>query len=404
MNQEFHFSPRLRFSEFEESLKHIGFSEVGKIMIGLTHTPEYLEGGIPFLSSKNISKSTIDFTNVQYISEEKYKSMPTGSKPLRGDILFTRVGSNLGNPKVLEKEIQFGIFVSLGIFRVNNKANNYFIKYWMDSNYFWRQLERKVAGGAKNNLNTTWLKEFKLNLPTIDEQQKIASFLTAVDTKTLQLERKKKLLQQYKKGVMQQIFSQEIRFTKEDGSSYPDWEEKTLGMLGEIVTGKTPNTSRKDLWNGDIQFITPTDIHEENKYQISTSRTVVNSGKLKILPAKSIVYTCIASIGKIALSVYPCITNQQINALVPKKDFDCEFIYYALLKITPRIKSTQANTTLPIINKTEFSKFKIDIPSLEEQISISNYLAVIDKKIELVATQIRRTKTFKKGLLQQMFV
>lgn len=204
------FSGQLRFKDengnpypdWEETF----FADTGKILIGLTHTPEYQPTGRPFLSSKNISGDTIDFENIQYITEEKFQSMPESTKPKRGDILFTRVGSNLGNPKVLEEDIEFGIFVSLGIFRVNEKASNYFMRIWMDSNYFWRQLEQKVAGGAKNNLNTGWLKEFKLNLPSLPEQQKIARYLSSIDTKIEAVGNQITQTQTFKKGLLQQMF------------------------------------------------------------------------------------------------------------------------------------------------------------------------------------------------------
>jgi type I restriction enzyme S subunit len=182
------------------------FSDTGKILIGLTHTPIYQATGRPFLSSKNISGAFIDFENIQHISEEKFQSMPESTKPKKGDILFTRVGSNLGNPKILEEDIEFGIFVSLGIFRVNEKASNYFMRLWMDSNYFWRQLEQKVAGGAKNNLNTGWLKEFKLNLPSLPEQKKIATYLSGIDTKIESVNNQITQTQTFKKGLLQQMF------------------------------------------------------------------------------------------------------------------------------------------------------------------------------------------------------
>jgi type I restriction enzyme S subunit len=158
------------------------------------------------------------------------------------------------------------------------------------------------------------------------------------------------------------------------------------------------------LWNGDIQFITPTDIKDGIKYQESTERYVVDNDKIKILPSNSIIYTCIASIGKMCISKFPCITNQQINSLVVHEDCNFEYVYYWLFYITPYVKTTQANTTLPIINKTDFSKFSISIPCLEEQQKIAYFLSSIDAKIEIVNQQINQTQTFKKGLLQQMFV
>jgi len=260
-----------------------------------------------------------------------------------------------------------------------------------------------TSGSMKNIAQPNFLKIATLK-PSLPEQQKIASFLTAVDDKIQQLSKKKALLEQYKKGVMQQLFSQKLRFKDDQGNAYPDWEEKTLGDIGEIVTGKTPSTNDPKLWGGDIQFITPTDIMADNKYQVSTVRTVSKTKGMRILPVNSILFTCIASIGKMALSIKPCITNQQINSIVPKTSYSNEFVYYAILQMVEYIKSTQANTTLPIINKTEFSKFRIQIPLLTEQTKIASFLSAIDDKINSVNQQIEHTRQFKKGLLQQMFV
>jgi type I restriction enzyme S subunit len=139
------------------------------------------------------------------------------------------------------------------------------------------------------------------------------------------------------------------------------------------------------------------------KYIKKTERSVVQTSKLNILPKNTIVYTCIASIGKTVLTKESSITNQQINSLIPFEQIN-EFIYYSLLYITPYIKSTQANTTLPIINKTEFSKFKINIPSLSEQQKVADFLSAIDESIKKVNEQITQTQSFKKAMLQQMFV
>ncbi|WP_396153798.1 restriction endonuclease subunit S [Flavobacterium sp.] len=198
--------PKYRFKEFTDSLKKIGFAELGEIKIGLTHKPDYIDAGVPFLSSKNISGGFIDFINIQHISQEKFDSMPNSTKPKLGDILFTRVGSNLGNPIILEDDIEFGIFVSLGFFRVNKKAFNYYIKYWMESDLFWKQVNQKVAGGAKDNLNSTWLKEFELYIPSVQEQQKIASCLSSLDKLIIAQAKKIEQLKLHKKGLMQGLF------------------------------------------------------------------------------------------------------------------------------------------------------------------------------------------------------
>lgn len=182
------------------------------------------------------------------------------------------------------------------------------------------------------------------------------------------------------------------------------WNATPLGELGAIVTGKTPSTKEDDLWGGEILFITPTDITEEEKYQHTTQRTVIETKGTKVLPPGSVVYTCIASIGKMALTVVPSVTNQQINAVVPNGKTAREFIYYSLANLTPWIKSIPATSTLPIINKTQFSGFIIPHPEDNaEQQKIAECLSSLDELIAAQARKVDALKTHKKGLVQQLF-
>lgn len=184
---------------------------------------------------------------------------------------------------------------------------------------------------------------------------------------------------------------------------YGDWEEKTLGEVGEIVTGKTPSTADESLWNGDIQFVTPTDIKEE-KYQWKTQRSIVGNVGTKILPKHSTMFTCIASIGKMSLSIRPCITNQQINSIIPNGNYKNEFVYYSLLNIAPLIKATQSNTALPIINKTDFSKVTLLTPlTTVEQQKIADCLSSLDELIEAEDQKLEALQRHKKGLMQELF-
>ena len=182
------------------------------------------------------------------------------------------------------------------------------------------------------------------------------------------------------------------------------WETTPLGELGAIVTGKTPSTKEDDLWGGEMLFITPTDITEGDKYQNTTQRTVVETRGTKVLPPGSVVYTCIASIGKMALTVVPSVTNQQINAVVPNGKTAREFIYYSLANLTPWIKSIPATSTLPIINKTQFSGFIIPHPEEKaEQQKIAECLSSVDELMAAQARKVDALKTHKKGLMQQLF-
>lgn len=254
------------------------------------------------------------------------------------------------------------------------------------------------------------LKERRVFFPSVEsgEQEKIADCLTSLDEVIAAQGRKVEALKAHKRGLMQQLFPREgetrprLRFPEFRGA--PEWEKKQLNELGEIITGKTPSTTDADLWGGDVLFITPTDIHEDHKYQRSSQRTVVSTPKLKVLPAGSITYTCIASIGKLAITVRPSITNQQINSVVTFPRINNEFVYYALAYLTPWIKSIPATSTLPIINKTEFSGIDIWIPTDSfEQKAVVDCLSSLDTQITAESHQLAALKTHKQGLMQQLF-
>jgi type I restriction enzyme S subunit len=264
-----------------------------------------------------------------------------------------------------------------------------------------------IAQGTKVlSLSARRVSNLKLNLPSLPEQQKIASFLAAVDEKIQQLSKKKALLEAYKKGLMQQLFSCQLRFKDENGKAYPDWEEKRLGEIAEIVGGGTPETVKPDYWDGEIQWFTPTEIR--SKYISNSKRTITQSGlsksSAKLLPAGTILFTSRATIAELGFATQECSTNQGFQSLIVNQNNNSEFIYQ-LIKVNKNefVKKSQGSTFLEISSK-EMKKMKFNTPILEEQQKIATYLAGIDSKIENVNTQITQTQTFKKGLLQQLFV
>ena len=350
-------------------------------------------------------------TNGVLLKEERIfkDNSPSRAQRLleKNDILYQTVRPYQKNNLYFDKTGEY--VASTGYAQIRTKNDSKFLFQFLHTEKFVQNVMLRCTGTSYPSINSSDLSNIRISFPSLPEQTKIASFLTAVDDKLHALKQKHALLEQYKKGVMQKIFAQELRFKPspiealEIGGDYPDWEEKKLGEVGEIVTGKTPSTADLNLWDGDIQFVTPTDI-DGNKYQYQTRRTIKGLAQTKILPEKSIMFTCIASIGKMSLSVNPCVTNQQINSIIPYENYDKEFIYYSILNIVDFIKSTQSTNTLPIINKTDFSKFEINLPSLTEQTKIAAFLSTLDEKINQCQAQIAKTEVWKKGLLQQLFV
>ena len=241
----------------------------------------------------------------------------------------------------------------------------------------------------------------------IEEQQKIADCFFSVDALIDAESRKLAALQKHKRGLLQKLFpagrksGPEWRFPEFQKSGA--WEWKKLDDIGKIVTGKTPPTSKAALWDGDIPFVTPTDMTGE-KYQSNTQRQVTRTASMKILPEHTVLFTCIASIGKMALSTGPCVTNQQINAILPEEDWHPELVYYSLLSRVASIKAALSNTTLPIINKTDFSKIRIPVTQdRKEQEKIVGCLSEADALIAAQSRQLAHLQAHKKGLAQGLF-
>ena len=394
--------PKLRFPEFrgadgwEQKTGNRLFDQIND------RKPE---PGIPVLAITQehgaIPRHMIDYhVSVTEKSIESYKVVQVGDfiislRSFQGGIEYSRY-HGICSPAYV-------------ILRKRGKGSDAYFKHYLKTDRFIQILTKNLEGLRDGKMvSYAQFSELLIPVPSPPEQQKIASCLSSVDELMAAQARKVDALKTHKKGLMQQLFPREgetqprLRFPEFQDAG--EWASEPLGDLGEIVTGKTPSTKEADLWGGDIFFITPTDISEDNKYQRTTTRTVLATKNTKILPAGSVVYTCIASIGKMALTVHPSITNQQINAVVPNENVLGEFIYYALANLTPWIKTLPATNTLPIINKTDFSKIGILLPENKtEQQRIATCLTSLDALITAETQKLEALKTHKKGLMQQLF-
>ena len=166
-----------------------------------------------------------------------------------------------------------------------------------------------------------------------------------------------------------------------------NFEEKQLGDLGKIITGKTPATKQTKYWNGNTPFITPKDL-QKGKYIYRTERTISKLGleslKTIVLPPKTICVSCIGNIGYVGVTTQKCVTNQQINSIIVNDDNDTNYVYYLIKNLWNLFKNYEGqSTTLSILNKTQFSKIKVKIPGKLEQKRIASTLNIIDDKIAL---------------------
>ncbi|HHY0232589.1 TPA: restriction endonuclease subunit S [Staphylococcus aureus] len=246
-------------------------------------------------------------------------------------------------------------------------------------------------------------------VPSNKERQKIGEFFIKLDRQIELEEQKLELLQQQKKGYMQKIFSQELRFKDENGNDYPNWEEKKIeDIASQVYGGGTPNTKIKEFWNGDIPWIQSSDVkvndlilRQCNKF---ISKNSIELSSAKLIPANSIAIVTRVGVGKLCLVEFDYATSQDFLSLSSLK-YDKLYSLYSLLYTMKKISANLQGTSIKGITKKELLDSIIKIPhNLEEQQKIGDLFYKIDKYISFNKCKIEILKSLKQGLLQKIFI
>ena len=402
--------PQLRFPEFsgewEEKRFDSLYPTVRNGFVGVA-TPYYVEEGVPYLQGKNIKSGAINRNGLVYINESFHQKSKK-SQLRQNDIVMVQSG-HVGECAVITEEFEdtncHALLVSTPTHDIDSK---FYINYFY-SKFGRKKIYRITTGNTIKHILSSDLKIQTVSNPSYQEQQKIAAFLTAVDSKIEQLSKKKALLGEYKKGLMQQIFSQAIRFKADDGSEFPEWKERRLGdVCSKAKSGGTPRSTTKEYYDGDIPFLAISDITRQGKYLTSASKKIsqlgIDNSASWIVPIDTIIYSMYASVGFVSINKIPLATSQAVINLIVKDGYSIEFIYYHLIEVKKTIHKFIETGTQGNLNAQTVKSLILNIPSLPEQAKIANFLSSIDNKIEQVGKQLDESKQFKKALLQQMFV
>ena len=403
--------PKLRFGEFSNSWEISKFNTYCDFQQGVQvdielQKKKYEDGYIKFLRIENYTQKSIDFRFIPDLYKE--------SKRIdKDDIVVVRYGATAGYiGRGFKGILANNLFKIIPDKNVFNK--DYLYQYLISFRVF-KFFQTEMIGGAMPALSFGIVKHLKVPITSISEQQKIASFLSSVDDKLQQLTKKKDLLEEYKKGVMQKIFSQELRFTDDNGNNYPDWEEKKMGEIGETFNGLTGKT-KEDFGRGK-PFIQYMQIFNSAKIDTSKFGYVdIKEGEKQKTAQYGDVFFTTSSETPIEIGYASVLTEEieglylnsfcfgyrpnSLNELYP--DF-ASYLFRSESLRKQIVKLAQGSTRYNM-SKVQLMKVLIQLPSLDEQQKIANFLSSLDSKIDLVSTQIENTKSFKKGLLQQMFV
>ena len=381
--------PRIRFPDYLEEFKKIKLGDISDFISKGTTPRKFIDQGVNFIKIESLLGLNILKDKCAFISEKTHLNELKRSILKEHDILFAIAGATIGKIGIVTKNIlPANTNQALSIIRLKDKSCIPYILQVLESKTMKKYIVQSISVGAQPNLNLKQINDFEFYSPSISEQQKIADFLTALDKRIELLEKKKTLLETYKKGVMKKTFNQEIRFKDDNGNDFPDWEEK---RLGDITNKKSSNISANSIEfnEGDFTIYGATgelkqvDFYEMEKPYISIVKDGSGVGRVNLCkPYSSVLGT--------------------LDILINNESSDLNFVYHFLSKAS--FLKYVTGSSIPHIYYRDYSKLKLSVPTIKEQVRISKFLSSIDNQIELLETQIDKSKTWKKGLLQKMFV
>ena len=403
--------PKLRFGEFadEWDIKLINdiTSKVGSGSTPSGGSQVYTDKGILFIRSQNINNDQLIFDDTTYISQSIHDKMK-GSTVQANDVLLNITGASIGRSCVVPENFIVGnVNQHVSIIRFIDGYVPRFYQKYLSSERGQKHISSLQVGSGREGLNFQAIRKIAIPSPDMNEQQKIADFLSAVDDKITALTAQKSALTQYKQGMMQRIFSQTLRFKDDNGADYPDWEETLLETVVIVQGGYAFKSERfSNLHRNKVIRIGDID-KNINLKQFSGVYTSEQPAEKFIVKLNDFLMALSgATFGKIGKVVDDDIAyiNQRVATF---RTQECKpFIYQLFLteNFTNYIQSIPSSSAQPNISPSDIGKFLFMLPGKREQTQIAQFLTELDDKFNAVDAQIQSAKQWKQGLLQQLFV
>lgn len=371
------------------------------ITCGVAKRPQYVENGIPFLSSKNVKENRFILDSYNFVSQKDFESLTKHNKPENGDILYTRVGS-FGEAAIIDLDFEFAIFVSLTLIKPKHDIiYNRYLMYYLNSPDIKHLAKSSTSGIGVQNLNVKVVREFPIKLPPLETQKKIAAILDEAD-KLRQLD--KQLIEKYD-ALTQSLF---LDMFGDPIANPKGWSKKPMSNLMKIVRGGSPRPIDKFL-GGTYPWIKIGDATKGNDiYLESTKEHITEEGlkKTRLLPKGSLIFAnCGVSLGFARILTFEgCIHDGWLAfSEIDSKKLNEVFLLKALNSITRYFRETAPDGTQPNLNIGIMSKFKIILPPVELQNKFEQSLFQIEAQKELAQQSLEKSEELFNSLLQKAF-
>lgn len=366
---------------------------------------EYTTEGVPFYRGKEIIEKHKgnNISTELFISNERYEEIKNKfDVPKKGDILLTSVGT-LGIPWLVDEEKFYFKDGNLTWLRCNEKTTPEFLYLWLNSLEAKNQIDMMCIGSTQKALTIDTLNKFDIALPSLEIQKEICSIIYPISKKIECNNQINRNLSEQAAALYKSWF---VDFEPFEGAKPDEWLDGTVDDLAsEVVCGKTPSTKKEEYYGNEVPFVTIPDMHG-CVYTVHTERMLselgADSQRKKTLPKNSICVSCIGTAGLVALLPEPSQTNQQINSIVPKTNYSPYYIYLMMNTMAETInKLGQAGSTIVNLNKTQFGKMEVIIPSLSvmadfDEIVEPMFNAILSNQIENIRLSDLRDSLFPK--------
>lgn len=402
-------TPTLRFPGFSDMWEEKKLGDIvdvkGGKRIPLGYSLQTTKNTHPYITVSDMDNGSVSLEKIKYVPNnifEKIKNYKIGLNDI-----YVSVAGTLGLVGIVPPELDNANLTENANKLTNLKCNQLFLLSFLNAGHLEKLVEAVKTSNAQPKLAIYALKSLKINLPSPEEQNKIAEFLSGVDEWIDNLKKQKENLESYKKGMMQKIFSQEIRFKDEEGKDFAGWEEKRLGDITEVIVGGTPSTSNNKYWGGNIGWLASGDLNDGLIIKPSKYITEVGlkNSSTKLMPKNTVLLAMTgATLGRIGFLNFPSAGNQSIAGFIPKDSFDSWYLFYSLTIIQNSIFNASAGAAQPGINKSSIENLEVPFPGVKEQKKIANFLNIIDKEIENKNNKVLSVEKWKQGLMQNLFV
>lgn len=364
--------------------KKCTIADLGEVVGGATPSTKKLEnyenGGISWITPKDLSTFSGRFIlrGERNITETGLNSCSTRLLPPNTVLFSSR--APIGYVAIAAKELCTNQgFKSV----IPNSDTDYMFLYYL-LKYNKNNVENMGSGTTFKEVSGNTMKAINVYVPVdIKEQRKIGAVLSAIDDKIELNTAINEKLEQQAQAIFKSWF---VDFEPFGGVMPDDWVNGTVSDLSkEIICGKTPSTKKKEYYGNDIPFITIPDMHN-CVYVLSTERSLSELGaksqENKALPKNSICVSCIGTAGLVALVPKNSQTNQQINSIIPKREYSSYYIYFLMQTMSEKINRLgQSGSTIVNLNKTQFGMLEALVPSIEVMKAFDNIVKSLFESI-----------------------